>query len=208
MAGPLAETDHVLGHELVHAFQYDITTPRDTKGMVIGTPGAVALPLWFIEGMAEYLSLGPEDPHTAMWMRDAIVREDFPSLKQLDHPKYFPYRFGQAFWAYVAGEYGDEVIGKMLKAAGQARGVDAAIQSVLKISPEQLGQQWRDALRERFNPVVEATLPADKQGRLVVSEKTRGGRLNVSPVLSPGGRQMLFFSEKDLARSSTSNRPA
>ena len=24
-AGPLAETDHVLGHELVHAFQYDIT---------------------------------------------------------------------------------------------------------------------------------------------------------------------------------------
>lgn len=198
MAGPLAETDHVLGHELVHAFQFDITTPRDTKGMVIGTPGAVALPLWFIEGMAEYLSLGPEDPHTAMWMRDAIVREEFPSLRQLDHPKYFPYRFGQAFWAYVAGEYGDEVIGKMLKVAGQARSVDAAIQSVLKISPDQLGQQWRDALRERFDPVVEATLPADKQGRLVVSEKTRGGRLNVSPVLSPDGRQMLFFSEKDL----------
>ena len=47
-----------------------------------------------------------------------------------------------------------------------------------------------------------------QNSRLVVSEKTRGGRLNVSPVLSPGGRQMLFFSEKDLARSSTSNRPA
>ncbi len=26
MAGSLAETDHVLGHELVHAFQFDITT--------------------------------------------------------------------------------------------------------------------------------------------------------------------------------------
>ena len=25
LAGPLAETDHVLGHELVHAFQFDIT---------------------------------------------------------------------------------------------------------------------------------------------------------------------------------------
>src|SRR5262249_35391265 len=24
-AGPIADTDHVLGHELVHAFQYDIT---------------------------------------------------------------------------------------------------------------------------------------------------------------------------------------
>src|SRR5712692_9354019 len=25
LAGPLSETDHVIGHELVHAFQYDIT---------------------------------------------------------------------------------------------------------------------------------------------------------------------------------------
>jgi len=26
MGGPLADTDHVIGHELVHAFQFDITT--------------------------------------------------------------------------------------------------------------------------------------------------------------------------------------
>src|SRR5688500_18992014 len=46
-APTLAETDRVLGHELVHAFQFDIsrTHGRDT-----------AQPLWFIEGMAEYLS--------------------------------------------------------------------------------------------------------------------------------------------------------
>ena len=37
-------------------------------------PGAAALPLWFIEGMAEYLSIGPSDPHTAMWLRDASSR--------------------------------------------------------------------------------------------------------------------------------------
>jgi hypothetical protein len=33
-AGGLAETDHVLGHELVHAFQYDISaqeTPRAAR---------------------------------------------------------------------------------------------------------------------------------------------------------------------------------
>jgi hypothetical protein len=27
MAGPLADTDHVIGHELVHAFQFDIKSP-------------------------------------------------------------------------------------------------------------------------------------------------------------------------------------
>ena len=30
-AGPLAETDHVIGHELVHAFQFDITGKHDLK---------------------------------------------------------------------------------------------------------------------------------------------------------------------------------
>lgn len=46
LASGLGETEHVLGHELVHAFQYDI----------LGA--SLAMPLWFVEGMAEYLSLG------------------------------------------------------------------------------------------------------------------------------------------------------
>ena len=63
MAGSLAETDHVIGHELVHAFQFDMTT---RPGASPGTTGANRLPLWFIEGMAEYLSIGPIDANTAM----------------------------------------------------------------------------------------------------------------------------------------------
>src|SRR5436190_4554217 len=56
LGGPLADTDHVIGHELVHAFQFDITqAPNQGPGQ----NGAERLPHWFIEGMAEYLSLGP-----------------------------------------------------------------------------------------------------------------------------------------------------
>src|SRR5688572_32075439 len=69
-AGGLAETDHVLGHELVHAFQFDMANRRDFEGNPVG-PAVMRLPLWFIEGMAEYLSLGPVDANTAMWIRDA-----------------------------------------------------------------------------------------------------------------------------------------
>ncbi|HSK09136.1 MAG TPA: hypothetical protein VK911_06145, partial [Vicinamibacterales bacterium] len=67
LGASLAESDHVIGHELVHAFQFDITAPSGGQSMA---SGALRLPLWFIEGMAEYLSIGPVDPHTAMWMRD------------------------------------------------------------------------------------------------------------------------------------------
>ena len=97
-AGPLDATDHVLGHELVHAFQYDIT---NTNASSAG--GAMAMPLWFIEGMAEYLSIGPVDANTAMWMREAARREKLPDIKDLDDPRYFPYRYGQALWAFIGG---------------------------------------------------------------------------------------------------------
>src|SRR5205085_1991624 len=80
-----------------------------------GENGAERLPLWFIEGMAEYLSLGPVDPNTAMWLRDAARENKLPSIDDLDNPKYFPYRWGQAFWAYVGGKWGDEVIPQMLR---------------------------------------------------------------------------------------------
>ena len=80
----LAETSHVIGHELVHAFQYDLARR--------GHPSIVMMPLWFIEGMAEYLTLGPGDAQTAMWMRDVARQDKQPSLKDLSNPKYFPYR--------------------------------------------------------------------------------------------------------------------
>src|SRR5215210_1299056 len=122
-AGPLQATDHVLGHELVHAFQYDITN-TNASSAAAGASGAESLPLWFIEGMAEYLSIGPDDPHTAMWMREAIGRDKFPDIDELDNPRYFPYRYGQALWAYIAGTYGDQVIGRMLRSGAGKNGYE------------------------------------------------------------------------------------
>lgn len=83
----------VLGHELVHAFQfYTILNGDSTNLQSLGN-----LPLWMVEGMAEYMSLGRVDPFTSMWMRDAVIQNDVPSLMNMDDPNYFPYRYGQAF---------------------------------------------------------------------------------------------------------------
>ena len=38
-------------------------------------------------------------------------------VDKLDNPKYFPYRYGQALWAYIGGKYGDDAVGNMLRAA-------------------------------------------------------------------------------------------
>src|SRR5262245_3740771 len=196
-AGPIQATDHVLGHELVHAFQYDITN-TSASSAAAGSAGALALPLWFIEGMAEYLSLGPRDPHTAMWMRDAVRRDKFPTIDQLGNPKYFPYRYGQALWAYIGGKYGDKTIGSLLRAAVGRDGYQAAFQRVLHVSSKELSQQWREATVAEYRPVEETTkMPAAFARALIVDESKKGG-LNVSPELSPDGSKIVFFSSRDL----------
>jgi len=195
-AGALPESDHVLGHELVHAFQFDITR-QDVAAGGLNVPGAVRLPLWFIEGMAEYLSLGPVDPHTSMWMRDAAgPNGELPTVRQLSNPKFFPYRYGQALWAFIGGEWGDESIGKILKVAGQTGDPEQAIAAVLQISADSLSTEWHAAVRKQYATVAERTEAPTVHARVLESKKTGSGGLNIGPALSPDGKQVVFLSEK------------
>ena len=196
LAGPIQSTDHVLGHELVHAFQYDLTGTNVNAN----SAGALGLPLWFIEGMAEYLSIGPVDPHTAMWMRDAARREKLPDIDHLDNPKYFPYRYGQAVWAYIGGKYGDKVIGDLLQAAGTGRNSDyrSAFKKVLGVDTKTLSSDWHAAEFDAYRAVAEVTRMPIDIARPIIQNQPDGGELNVSPELSPDGSKLMFFSERDL----------
>jgi dipeptidyl aminopeptidase/acylaminoacyl peptidase len=194
--GPLADTDHVIGHELVHAFQFDITT---TPGSPAGQNGAERLPLWFIEGMAEYLSLGPVDPNTAMWLRDAVRQNKLPSIDDLNNPKYFPYRWGQAFWAYVGGRYGDNVIRQMLSIGAATGDVNVAAKKVLGVTTKQLSSDWQAAIRAAYEPVLASTTSGAaiaESGRLVIKGTELGGDLNVGPAISPDGKWLAFLSAR------------
>ena len=196
-AGGMAETDHVLGHELVHAFQYDMAAQTDARGRAIG-PGLQALPLWFIEGMAEYLSLGPVDAHTAMWVREASARNAMPTIDRLHDPDFFPYRYGHAFWAYVAGRWGDRAVGDLLRATGPEGDIEGAIAGVLGTDKDTLSTEWHDATRRAFAAVYETTSKPDAFGRALISRESGGGDINVSPAISPDGKRVVFLSEKSL----------
>jgi Tol biopolymer transport system component len=195
MAASLAETDHVLGHELVHAFQYAMT------GQSRGKPesGALEMPLWFIEGMAEYLSVGPVDSHTSMWMRDAAQREKLPTIHQLGSARYFPYRYGEALWAYLAGRFGDDIFRQMLTQIGpRSNDVETLLQAVLKLDEKTLSKQWHAALREGVNSQMAGRKHPSDYGAPLVTHRHGGGELNVGPALSPDGGRLAFLSERDL----------
>ncbi len=192
----LAETDHVIGHELVHAFQYDMTT-LDYSGYISTPPGVARLPLWLVEGMAEYLSIGPADPHTSMWMRDAVKKEKLPTIKNLIDPRYFPYRYGHSLWAYITGEWGDSAVGAIIKSAGRTGDYETAIQRVTGLTAEQLSQRWHESMKEKYARIEELTIPPEEQAELLF-QGTRENPLNISPSFSPDGTSLIFLSTKDL----------
>ena len=193
LTGSYAESDHVLGHEMVHVFQYDIAQSKASSGASLER-----LPQWLVEGMAEYLSLGGEDSHTAMWLRDAVLRNDVPSIKQLtDGGKYFPYRYGEALWAYIGGTWGDETVPRLFRSALSV-GFDNAIRSTLGMSSDSLSNRWRAAIRQQYAPLVQNRTKPGETGDAVISGSGDYGDYNVAPAVSPDGRLVAFFSSRDL----------
>lgn len=184
-------TIQVLGHEMVHAFQFNAILGGDSSSIQnLGN-----LPLWIVEGMAEYLSIGSVDPHTAMWMRDAVLNDDVPTIDQMNNPKYFPYRYGHAFWVFLTGLKGDGIIEPFFRAI-YLYGIDNAIPVVLGIKKDDLSKLWQESLKKQFKPFVEGK-EKNTYGRAILDESD-GGQMNIGPSISPNGRYVLFLSEKNL----------
>ncbi|OWY26012.1 tolB protein precursor [Sphingobacteriales bacterium UPWRP_1] len=189
----VAQTNHVLGHELVHAFQYHLLINADSASL----QSIQNLPLWMVEGLAEYLSLGRTDPHTAMWMRDAVLNNDIPSIKDLTvNPRYFPYRYGQAFWAFVTGLYGDTIIEPLFIQTARF-GFDEALKKLLKVDEKTLSGMWKSALQTYYTQLPGYAEKERNIGTKIISDEN-AGRMNLSPAISPDGKYVVFLSEKNL----------
>lgn len=189
-----AQTNHVLGHELVHAFQYNIVINGDSSS--IGN--LRNLPLWMVEGMAEYMSIGSIDSHTAMWMRDAVINKDFPTLEMLSVDyRYFPYRYGQAFWAFTTRLYGDSIVRPLFKLTS-LYGYEEAFEKLLGYDVKTYSNLWKTANIDYYRKWIKETDTVDRVvGRKILSTEN-AGRMNLAPTISPNGKYVAFLSEKDI----------
>lgn len=189
-----ASTNHVLGHELVHAFQYDIARSAG-KGSFRAMN---QMPLWYIEGMSEYLSLGPGGTHTSMWLRDAVLHNDVPTIKQISkNRKYFPYRYGHSIWSFIGTTWGDEAVADLFRSSLQL-GLNGGMKKTLGISLDSLSAAWRQSVKDRYDNLVVRGKRPENVGKKLLAPDIDAGSRNLSPSLSPDGKYVAFISSKDL----------
>jgi hypothetical protein len=200
LTGDLGSFEHVLTHEMVHEFQYDIFA-RGKAGAGVQTLNQLDPPLWFMEGMAEYLASGPNHLLTETWIRDAVVNGTLPTIEQMtERPdQYFPYRFGESLWEYVGQRWGDAAIGEILQNA-TTLGIARAFQRQLGLTLHELSDDWREAMNAKYLPQAAQLDRPRAFSQPLLTEKKSGGQIFLAPALSRDGNLIAFLSNGSMKR--------
>src|SRR5262249_58078781 len=86
---------------------------------------------------------GGRDANTGLWLRDAAAWRNVPTFSQLGEPKWFPYRYGQAVWTFLAEQYGANVVKRALDAR-PAQNAIARLEQATGHSERDLTAGWQD----------------------------------------------------------------
>ncbi|TMQ49378.1 MAG: hypothetical protein E6K71_04745 [Candidatus Eisenbacteria bacterium] len=195
--GSYAELDHVLTHELVHAFQVDILF--GDRMSLVGNPFSSSPPLWFMEGMAEYLSIAEIDNNTKMWLRDASLEGYLIPIRTLEYVGDIRvYRFGQSIFQFIADSYGIQKIGEILKRTRRMGSVDKALESATGLTVDVLSKKWMEAVRKEYLPQIADYDKPDQIATHLTDAERNESNFNVAPSVSPSGTQMVFISDRSM----------
>jgi hypothetical protein len=152
-------------HELVH--QFTVQKLLDIAGTEHLLSLVATLPLWFVEGLAEYYTHGGLDPETEVYLRDLVWNPDPEQRHEVvsfgeDRLRGFlpTYKLGQARVAFVAEVYGEDRIQSFLEnaphmgasgsASGAERGFAALVRRVLGEDLAQVDARWKSWMKRRY----------------------------------------------------------
>jgi len=191
--GSYGKFRHVLRHELTHAVMFNMLYGEGV-GSVVSIQYLYQIPLWFMEGIAEYESLG-WDTESDMVMRDAVVSGYLPPLREI-YGGYMVYKGGQSLFRYIAENYGGQKIGELIMKVKFERGVDRAFLSALGMSVDEFGERWQKSLRKEYWPELAKREEAEDIAKKLTDHKKGGYYLNVKPAYSPHGDKIAFLSDR------------
>jgi len=190
--GSHAEFVHVIRHELVHVFMFDMAFGR--RGGNVGRSYLFNIPLWFAEGIAEWLSAG-WDKEADMFMRDAAINDYLYPLDRVGG--FLVYKEGQAAMRLLGERYGSEKLIDFWRAIGRVRSVERALGLVYGLSVEDLNELFLKTLRQRYWPSYGNLEELEDIARPLTDHIEEGAFFNESAAISPDGDLVAFLSDRE-----------
>ncbi len=190
--GSLKDFKHVIRHELVHVFMTNkvYRVLRDHKLPTNRMP-----PLWFVEGLAEYLSTDP-DSQAEMVMRDAVINNYLVGIKDIFRifGSFLMYKEGQSFLEFVGEKYGKQRVLDILENIWTNPTFSRVIEYTFRKNIEELDEEWQYSLKKKYYPLLETDLPPS----IGATKITKMG-FNFSPVsfTIDSTKFIYFISNRD-----------
>lgn len=185
---------HVIHHELFHAVLQDMMYGGSLQN-IISKGISLRLPLWYHEGMAEYLSSG-WDTNSDMFISDAIINDYLPPISRLNG--YFAYRGGQSLFRFIAEKYGEKKIAEIMKKTKELNSLESAIKASTGLTIEELNDRWRKDVKKKYWPEISKRSDPDEFAKRLTNNKKTFGFYNSSPAISPQGDKIAFISDRDI----------
>ena len=180
----------------------DITTGFPNAIASVIYPSEIAPP-WFTEGTAQYMAAGAQfdlwDSHRDMILRQALLND---SMLTYDEMGVFGaktglgfenvYDHGYGFTLHIVNEYGEQSLRDLFRAMkpGWRYDFNGALESVLGKDGQALYDDWKAALRERFQLQKATRTDRMAEGDLVFDD----GYMNLHPRWSQEGDRIAFLT--------------
>lgn len=191
--GSYEQFRHVIHHELTHAvmlqFLYGGGPGSIIKGVSRSSP-----PIWFIEGLAEFTSIG-WDSESDMYVRDATQRGYLPPIPYLQ--AFLAYKGGQAVLLYLEETYGSQKLGELIQRIRTTRNFNRAWESAVGEKLEESSKKWQRYMRQKYWPDVQDRKEPTDYAQQLTDHVEWKNFVNNSPAVSPNGDKVAFLSDRN-----------
>jgi len=191
-AGSHADFVHVIRHEMVHVFMFDMVFGSSRRS--VPRSPFFRIPLWFAEGMAEWYSSG-WDAEADMYVRDATTNDYLWPLSQVGG--FMVYKQGQAAVRMISEQYGEQKLVEMWRALARSRSMERTIDHALGLDREDLDHAFQLEMRRRYWPPYGDLEVPDEAARRLTDHVEEEIGFNHRPAISPDGTNIAFFSDRD-----------
>ncbi len=189
--GSVSQFKRVIQHELVHVFTHSMANRVLKDHRQNNHPG---LPLWFIEGLAEYWSEGWSS-ETEMFMRDAVLNSYLVPVSRMHmlYGSFLMYKEGQSVIKYIAENFGDDKIRQICENLWMARTFSQVLEFTIGHDYKELDKEWNYALKKEYFPILDEY----DSVTMVTDEITRKG-INIKPTFfkENGEQKVIYISNR------------